>query len=190
MLSGKLNIEANKRKAFTLIYKQCHKSLQSKLKARENYNNDIKGDLIVMLKAIHEHTMLYQENRYNAKIVIDALRNLLYTKQCSDEDLVDYTRRFKAARDFYKAQQGDKITCEKMAKADDEWDETDNKKMKECRKRASARLISLLYMKNADQNKYGLVLKGLTEQYSLDQDYYLKTINHVTIGLSNHKFDE
>jgi hypothetical protein len=45
-------------------------------------------------------------------------------------------------------------------------------------------------MENADQNKYGLVLKGLTEQYSLDQDHYLKTINHATNVLSNHKFDE
>jgi hypothetical protein len=62
--------------------------------------------------------------------------------------------------------------------------------MKECRNRASARLISLLYMENEDQNKYGSVLKGLTEQYSLNQDHYPKTINHATNVLSNHNFDE
>jgi hypothetical protein len=160
------------------------------LTARENYDNDIKGDPIAMLAAIQEHTMSYQENRYNAKIIIDALRNLLYTKQRNDEDLVDYSRRFNAARNFYEAQQGEKIMCKKMAKADDEWDEKDNNKMKEYRNRSSARLISLLYVENADQNKYGSVLKGLTEQYSLDQDHYPKMINHATNVLSNHMFDE
>jgi hypothetical protein len=90
----KAQYEANKRKAFALIYNQCHKSLQSKLKARDNYNTEIKGDPIAMLKAIQEHTMSYQENRYNAKIVVGALRNLLYTKERDDEDLADYTRRF------------------------------------------------------------------------------------------------
>jgi hypothetical protein len=34
------------------------------------------------------------------------------------------------------------------------------------------------------------VLKGLTEQYSLNQDHYPKTINHATNVLSNHKVDE
>jgi aminopeptidase-like protein len=103
-----------------MIYEQCHKSLQSKLKARENYNIEIKGNPIVMLKAIQEHTMSYQENIYDAKIVVDTLRNLLYTKQRDDKDLVDYTRRFKATCDFYEAQQGEKMMCVKMAKADDE----------------------------------------------------------------------
>jgi hypothetical protein len=59
------------------------------LKARENYDIEIKGNPIAMLKAIQEHTMSYQENRYNAKIMVDTLRNLLYMKQRDDEDLAD-----------------------------------------------------------------------------------------------------
>jgi hypothetical protein len=62
-----------------------------------------------MLKVIQEHTFSYQEHRYEAKIVIDVLRNLLNTRQWDDEDLVDFTRRFKAARDFYEAQVGTKM---------------------------------------------------------------------------------
>jgi hypothetical protein len=59
----------NKRKAFALIYEQCHKTLQSKLKARANYDTEIKGVPIKMLQAIQEHTLSYQENWYDAKIV-------------------------------------------------------------------------------------------------------------------------
>jgi hypothetical protein len=50
----------NKRKAFALIYEQCHKTLQSKLKARANYDTEIRGDPIKMLQAIQEYTISYQ----------------------------------------------------------------------------------------------------------------------------------
>jgi hypothetical protein len=96
-----------------------------KLKARQNYETKIKGDLIEMMKAIQEHTLPYQEHCYDTKIIIDELRNLLTTRQQDDEDLVGFTRRFKAARGFYNAQVGIKMKLEKMAKANDKWDETD-----------------------------------------------------------------
>jgi hypothetical protein len=121
----KSRYESNKRKAFALIYEQCNKALQAKLKARQNYNTAIKGDPIAMLKAIQEHTLSYLEHQYEAKIVINMLRNLLNTRQQDDEDLVDFTRRFKAARDFYETQVGTKMKLEKMAKNDDKWDKTD-----------------------------------------------------------------
>jgi hypothetical protein len=159
-------------------------------KGQGKYDTEIKGDTITMLKAIQEHTLSYQENRYDAKIVIDLLRNLLNTKQRDDEDLVDFTRRFKAARDFHEAQVGTKMNIEKMAKIDEKWDETDDQVMKECFDRASARLMALLYLENSDQNKHGSVIKGLMDQLSLDQDQYPKTINHAMNVLSNHKFDD
>jgi hypothetical protein len=135
--------ETNKRKAFALIYEQCHKTLQAKLKAREKYDTEIKGDPIAMLKAIQEHTLSYQE------IVIDSLRNLLNTKHQDDEDLVDFTRRFKAARDFHESQVGTKMKIKKMAKIDKEWDDKDDKIMKQCFDRASARCMALLLIPNS-----------------------------------------
>jgi hypothetical protein len=73
--------QSNKKKAFTLIYEQCHKTLQGKLKACANYQTVIKGDPIALLNAIQEHQMSYQENWYNATIVLDALCNLVTTRQ-------------------------------------------------------------------------------------------------------------
>jgi hypothetical protein len=124
------------------------------------------------------------------KIVTNAIRNIMYTKQRDDEDLVDYTRCFKTAKDFLEAQLGGKLKIDKMAKEDEDWDETNATKMKECNEQANARLMALMYLENADQNKYWTVSKGLMDQFSLDQDQYPKTINHVTSVLSNHKFDE
>jgi hypothetical protein len=50
--------------------------------------------------------------------------------------------------------------------------------------------MALLYLENANQNKYGLVIKGLMDQFLLDQNQYPKTINHAMNVLSNHKFDD
>jgi hypothetical protein len=75
-----------------------------------------------------------------------------------------------------------------MAKRDEQWDA--GTVVKDCHNRASARLIALLYMENADQKKYSYVLKGLMDQFSLNQDQYPKTINHATNVLSNHRFDD
>jgi hypothetical protein len=47
----------NKRKAFALIYEQCHKTPQSTLKARANYDTEIKGDPIKMLQSIQEESV-------------------------------------------------------------------------------------------------------------------------------------
>jgi hypothetical protein len=46
--------------------------------------------------------------------------------------------------------------------------------------------MALMFLENSDQTKYGSILRGLTSQYSLNQDQYPETINHT---VSNHKFD-
>jgi hypothetical protein len=114
----------------------------------------------------------------------------MYTEQHDDEDLVDCTRCFRTAKDFFEAQLRGKLSIEKMANEDEEWDDTDDAKMKECHEQANARLMALLYLENVDQNKYGTVLQGLMDQFSLSQDQYPKTINHATSVVSIHKIDD
>jgi hypothetical protein len=86
--------------------------------------------------------MSYQENQYDVKITTDAIRNIVYTKQCDDEGLVDYTRCVKTAKEFLEAQLGGKLKIDKMAKEDEEWDETNATKMKECHEQANSRLMA------------------------------------------------
>jgi hypothetical protein len=47
------------------------KTLQGKLKACANYQTVIKGNPMAILNVIQEHQMSYQENQYNATIVLD-----------------------------------------------------------------------------------------------------------------------
>jgi hypothetical protein len=89
------------------------------------------------------------------------------TKQHDDEDLVDYTRRFKAVRDIMESHIGSKLKIEKMAKADPAWNNQDQAVIEECHEKAFARLMALLYLENADQAKYGSIFKGLGNQFPL-----------------------
>jgi hypothetical protein len=61
--------------------------------------------------------------------------------------------------------------------------------VKECRKTVSEEFLTVLYLKNADQKKYGSILQGLSTHQSLHNNQYRMTVVDANNVLSNHKFD-
>ena len=47
-----------------------------------------------------------------------------------------------------------------------------------------------LLLRGSNQNKYGSMVKGLAQQFSLGNNQYLKTIIAATDMLSTHKIDQ
>ncbi|MGL5935619.1 MAG: hypothetical protein ACRCZI_08340, partial [Cetobacterium sp.] len=184
----KAQYQANLTNAYGTIFGQCSKALQQKLQERTDWAT-IKSDPIKLIEAIEEHSIVYRENKYDAAIVIDAFRGLLRTRQKDDEDLVNYTRRFKSAKDVLESFYGSNLLLPKMTENDPNYNSDDRDAVEECAKSASARFYSLLLLQNADQNKYGSVLKGLESQYSLGVDQYPKTLVAAIQVLSDHTFD-
>lgn len=184
----KAQYKANLSNAYGIIYAQCSKALQQKLQERTDWAV-IKTDPIKLIEAIEEHSIVYRENKYDAAIVIDSFRSLFRTRQKEDEDLVDYTRRFKSAKDVLESFYGSNLLLPKMIATDPRFDATSSSSFDECGKTASSRFYALLILQNADQNKYGTVLKGLESQYSLGVDQYPKTMVAAIQVLSDHTFD-
>ena len=60
---------------------------------------------------------------------------------------------------------------------------------KKIEKEADEKLSTYLYIKNADQAKYGNLLKGLNAQKSLKNDQYPKNLVDGINALSNHPWD-
>ena len=112
---------ANMHKAYALLYQQCNKALQSKLQSRTDFLSEIKGNPIKLLNAIQEHSLSYMENKYPAIIVVEAFKNLLNLRQREDESIVDYTKRFKAARDILKSHLGGELKLTKLAQEEPSW---------------------------------------------------------------------
>ena len=174
--------------AYGLIFAQCNKSLQSKIRGKEDFEEKIKNNPIELLRAIEMNATSYQDKRCEMKIVAEAMRTLMNTRQQEKESLVDYTGRFKSARDIFKDQIGGPLIITKYIKANKKDDNDDDEK-NESTDKAYRKLMSYIYLENADRAKYGSILKGLEEQFSLGNNQYPTTIRDAQSVLNNHKFD-
>ena len=87
---------------------------------RKDYDKN-KRDPITLLQAIKELSFSYQDTKYDMKIVTNAIKNFVNLKQKDDESLIDYTTRFKTARDVMKAQMGAEIVLYKIVQTDPDY---------------------------------------------------------------------
>lgn len=180
--------ENNKTKAYALLWERCAKAMKNKIEARSDYDT-IKNNPIKLLKAIKEHALNYQENRYSMSIILDAMRTLMNTKQKDAESLQDYTKRFRVARDVLKSHIGGPIILTKIVEAMPRWEEADAETREKLHEQAYNQFLAYLYLDNADKSKYGTILTGLNTQQSLGNNQYPKSITESNNVLSNHRFD-
>jgi hypothetical protein len=162
--------------------------MKNKIEARSDYDR-IKNDPIELLKAIKEHALKYQENRYAMSIILDAMRTLMNTKQKEGESLQDYTKRFRVNRDVLMSHVGGPIVLTKIVEAMPSYNEADEEKLEKLQEQAYNQFLAYLYLDNADKSKYGSILTGLNTQQSLGNNQYPKTITESNNVLSNHRFD-
>ena len=180
--------EDNKGRAFALIFSQCDKTLQNKILSLADYEAAVKGNPIEMLVRIQQLSIQFQEKKYGTAVVVDAMKNLLNLKQTEDEDLVDYTRRFKSARDILESQWGSKIAFPKLSREDEAWDDNDAARQAQAKTNSYNKFLAYLYVENADRLKYGDFFEQLGQQYALNHDQFPKTLYDATSILSNRKF--
>ena len=74
--------------AYGFLFEHCSKAMQSKIQSRIDFDK-IKNNPIELLNAIEQHSVSYQENKYDMVIITEALLNLVNIKQREDESLVD-----------------------------------------------------------------------------------------------------
>lgn len=178
--------EENKFKAYALIWERCAKSMQSKISTRTDYQTDIFDNPIRLLNAIKEHSLHYQDKKYPISIIVDAFRAIFSAKQKENESLLDFTRRFKTAKDVLESHLGGSLYLEKYIRALPNYDAVDERA---AAKTGSEHFYAYLYLENVDYKKYGSLTQNLNQQYTLNNDQYPKTIGDANNVLSNHKFD-
>ena len=185
-IKSKQEYKDNLTKAYALLWSQCSKRMQIKIEARTDYTS-IKGNPILLLKAIKEHALNYQENRYSVAIVYESIKNMLATKKREGESLQDYTRRFKTALDVMEGHLGGAIALPKYAKSMPKYTK-DTKD--ECLKEAADQFVAYMYLDNVDKTKYKTLLANLHSQQSLGNDQYPKELVKATNVLSTHRIDQ
>jgi hypothetical protein len=150
--------------------------MQQKIEARSDYDSTVKGDPIELLKAIKQHALNYQEHRYPISIILDAMKNLITCKQKEGEQLQEYTKRFKTARDVLEQHMGGPIILTRYMTTLADWDQEDESKVKKCCEQAYKEFLAFTYLDNSDRIKYGTLLNGLNTQQSLGNSQYPTTL--------------
>jgi hypothetical protein len=185
----KRTYENNTYKAYALLWERCNKAMQYKIASRSDYDSDVYNNPITLLRAIKEHSLNYEETRYEMSTITASFRAVFTARQKDGESLQDYTRRFKTSTEILESHLGGPIILEKFVKTMDGFDETNVIKTGELIKQASEGLFAFLYLENSDQEKYGSILRNLNSQKSLGNDQYPRTIVETNNVLSNHRFD-
>ena len=99
-------------------------------------------------------------------------------------------KRFKQLQDVTKSQIGKSIVDDYAERQDDYKLLSDDDAKKENKNKEYNKWMAYLLLRGSDQNKYGSMVKGLAQQFSLGNDQYPKTIIAATDVLSTHKIDQ
>ena len=113
--------------------------------------------------------------------------NLMTTRQRDNEDLTDYTKCFKVVKDLCKEKYRGIFDIPMLSQKESTW--TSDKE--DSYKTAYASFLSILYLTNMDQMKYGSFIKKMTEDFATGQEnVYLTHIKDVQHILSIYKYDQ
>ena len=112
-LKQKSHYHTNLGKAYAFLLGQCTAGLQHRIEAKAQYKSKIKGDPLNFLEMIKEYSLAFDDKKKANIAIIDAIMNLMTTRQRNNEDLTKYTKHFKVVRDLYKEKYGGifKIPC-------------------------------------------------------------------------------
>ena len=88
------------------------------------------------------------------------------TRQRDDEDLTNYTKHFKVARDLCNLKYGTIFKIPTLTQKESTWASDQEASYKT----AYASFLSILYLKNMDQMKYGSSIKKMAEDFATGRE--------------------
>ena len=182
--------EKNLKKAYSFLYGQCAKNMQETLESRDDYESEIYGDPFKLLEAIRQEALSFSKNKYEMSSVHATLKAYMNTRQKDGESLIDYSRRFKAARDVLISHLGGLIILTKYVMQMKGYDEENMGSNVLLIDEAFEEFVAYSFMDGADKSKYGKMLETLEGQYSFKNNQYPKNLEDAITAMKAHKFDD
>ena len=186
-LKQKSHFHMNLGKAYTFLLGQCTTGLQHRIEAKAKYESKIKGNPIKLLEMINENSLSFNDKKKADIVITGAIMNLMTRRQREDEDLTQYTKCFKAARDLCKEKYGGILKIPMLTQKESTWGSDQETSYKT----AYASFLSILYLKNTDQMKYGSFIKKMAEDFATGwENVYPIHIEDTQHILSIDKYDQ
>ena len=187
LLKQKSHYHTNLGKAYAFLFGQCTAGLQHRIEAKAQYKSKIKGDPLNFLETIKEYSFAFDDKKKANIVIIDAIMNLVTTRQRDNEDLTKCTKHFKVVRDLHKEKYGGIFKIPMLEQKESTWgydQETSYMTV-------YASFLSILYLKNVDQMKYGSLIKKMVEDFATGwEKTYLIHIEDAQHILSIRKYDQ
>lgn len=188
-MTTKRHFKTNWANAYGYLWQQCSTGMQTKIRARTEFESKIRDDPIELLKVIKEHALNFQPNRLDVSIMRDSINNLNGVWQRENESVPDYTGRMKSAGDMFVEQNGGSINFKSIVVKDPKYDAKDPKVVKQCEEAAFKRYCAFILIEQADKERFGTLQKLLQSQYAMGKDQYPKTLATAGQLLSSHVGD-
>ena len=161
--------------------------LQQRIEAKAEYESKIKGDPIKLLETIKENSLSFNDKKEANIVIIDAIMNLMTTRQKDDEDLTKYTKHFKAVRDLFKEKYGGIFKIPTLTQRESTWASDEEGSYKT----VYASFLPILYHKNICQMNYGSFIQKKGEDFATScENIYPTHIEDAQHVLSIHKYDQ
>ena len=196
--------DGNKAAAYSILWKQCDKQLQSKIKLRAEFDGAIKNGAVELKKIIKMLALDYEESKCDIGIVLNSLRNLLNYTQKDDVSLENYNEGFKAASGVAKQHLGGELVLQKIMDAegypsgDDLYQAATHdpkailpllEKRKKIKESVWEKIKAYLYYVSSNQSKYGSLAKGTITGYAAENVDWPTDISKVHDTLQPHTWD-
>ena len=89
-------------RAYALIFEHCNKAMQSRIEEYVDFETKIRDNPRLLLEEIKKKMYDPARAKYEYATLTESLRRILETKQEDEESCVEYTKRYKQARDIVR----------------------------------------------------------------------------------------
>ena len=131
--------------------------------------------------------MSFDDKKKADIVIINTIMNLMTTRRRDDDDSTDNTNHFKVVRELCKEKYGGIFKIPTLTQKESTWASDQEGSYKT----AYASSLSMLYLKNIDQTKYGSFIKKMAEDFAMGwENIYPTHIEDAQHILSIHKYDQ
>ena len=182
-------LEQNMFKTYSLIMSTyCTSLMRSRIESHAEFD-DLKDDPIRLLQVIQVLMHDTVRGQYPYASVTDTFKKLLYLKQQENEPLLDYVKRFKEAKDVFRAHCGTRVLDFFVETTREYREEEDDEYKEEIKHEAFGSWTAYMMIKNADQAKYGGLINQMATQYAMGLNQFPSELQRAVDILSTYKVD-
>ena len=143
--------EEIKVKTYALIFGYYNKTMQNRIEESKDFESIIREDPLELLKEIKKKMYDPARTKYEYVTLTESFSRILNTKQEDNESLVDYTKRFKQARDILHDTVGEEILYTFVETTSEYQKESDTDKQDKLKDESFGKWTTYLFLANSDQ---------------------------------------